>query len=382
MATMFPLTMAPPPEPVFIDPYEAQREALRKKMGQLPAPMYSPEQIAERRATNQREYDLGLLGQLSGNEALGQVGGQIFKRALAQRDPRLSERGVTDQLSGQFQYSPDYLRQRDEHQMDLLEGKSSAERARFDASREAALERRFLANQSQGNQRFLLDERLRAAGGGGGLGAGPAPQVGVDPSGAPLFRMKTGQLFKYDETGQPALHTGPVLPKPSSQNASEDERKAAGWYGQAKLAYTNMQKALAADPTAAQQSAKELGLLALPKVGQVAAYAHMTPARQAFTTASSSFSEAVLRAATGAGVNHDEAIQKIQELTPRYGERPEVTSMKAEMMENYLQMLLVRAGRAAPGRPGMGQQPTVGAALPDMAPGAGAAADPLGLRGR
>jgi hypothetical protein len=159
---MFPMTLGPPPDPQFVDPYEAQMAALRKKMEQPPAPLYTPEQIGERRATNQREYELGLLGQLSGNEQLGNVGGQIFKRALAQRDPRLSERGSTDQLSGQFQYSPDYMRQHEEMQMAALESKSAQERSRFDAARASAEERRWLATQGLQNQRFLTGERIAA----------------------------------------------------------------------------------------------------------------------------------------------------------------------------------------------------------------------------
>jgi hypothetical protein len=44
--------------------------------------------------------------------------------------------------------------------------------------------------------------------------------------------------------------------------------------------------------------------------------------RQKFMQGSSSLSEALLRAATGAGVNKDEAAQKIQELTPVFWGRP------------------------------------------------------------
>jgi hypothetical protein len=127
--------LAQPQAPTWVDPYEAERQRLQQRMQATPAAMYSPEQVAQRQAQNQREYELGLLGQLSGNEQAGQVGGMVLKRALAQRDPQVSERGVTDQITGKFTYSPDYLRRQDESAMAGLEQKSAASKGAFDAGR-------------------------------------------------------------------------------------------------------------------------------------------------------------------------------------------------------------------------------------------------------
>jgi len=56
----------------------------------------------------------------------------------------------------------------------------------------------------------------------------------------------------------------------------------------------------------------------------------------------------LLRAATGAGVNKDEAKQKIDELTPKYLDKPEVKKQKLDAIPVYIESLKTRAGRAAP----------------------------------
>jgi hypothetical protein len=147
MAQVFQQTLGPPPEPQFTDPYEPYMAELRRRMQQQPGPMYTPEQVAQRRADNQQQHDLGLLGQLSGDEGLTNVGAQVFKQALAGRQPKITERGVADPITGEFKYDPDYLRQRDEQQLAGLEQKSAAARAAFDAQRAQAGERRWQQQQ-------------------------------------------------------------------------------------------------------------------------------------------------------------------------------------------------------------------------------------------
>jgi hypothetical protein len=147
MAQVFQQTLGPPPEPEFNDPFAPYVAALQRKLLQQPAPMYTPEQVTQRRADNQQQYNLGLLGQLSGDEGLTNVGAQVFKQALAGRQPKITERGVADPLTGEFKYDPDYLRQRDEQQLSGLEQKSAAARAAFDAQRAQAAERRWQQQQ-------------------------------------------------------------------------------------------------------------------------------------------------------------------------------------------------------------------------------------------
>lgn len=137
----------------------------------------------------------------------------------------------------------------------------------------------------------------------------------------------------------------------TTPQASEDERKAAGWLAQARLASQQMQESMAADPTVSNKPFSESLAERLPFVKEEDINAQRSPQRQRFTAAASSFSEAVLRAATGAGINEMEAKQKIAELTPVYGESPESIADKMARQEMYIQSLEQRAGRAAPKTP-------------------------------
>lgn len=128
---------------------------------------------------------------------------------------------------------------------------------------------------------------------------------------------------------------------------TEDERKAAGWLSQARFAFDNMLDVIEKDPEAAEPSVMASAAGKIPGVGQVLQNVMTTETRQQFEQASSSFAEAALRAATGAGVTRDEAIQKIRELTPQIGDRPATRQQKREALEVYLQSLEARAGRAA-----------------------------------
>lgn len=155
---------------------------------------------------------------------------------------------------------------------------------------------------------------------------------------------------------------GPADPNTARRAApTEDERKAAGWLAQAQNGFTNMEKALAADPTASRPGMIESG--SLPE-----SLKNMTRSetRQQFNQGASSFAEAALRAATGAGVNEQEAKQKIAELTPQWGDKPGTIQQKREGLKVYLDSLAVRAGRAG-----------VGGSPPDAS---GGNSDPLGLR--
>lgn len=136
MATAFPQTLGN-----YSDPYAAMIEAQRAKLNQPQAPTYSPEEQAQRVAQNQREYGLGMLGVISGDQGLGNVGGQVLRQAIAARQPRVTERGTVDPLRGTFNYSPDFLQQQEEGKLGQLEQRSAAMRGQFDQARVAASER-------------------------------------------------------------------------------------------------------------------------------------------------------------------------------------------------------------------------------------------------
>ena len=148
------------------------------------------------------------------------------------------------------------------------------------------------------------------------------------------------------------------LPLPSKKTeggggtATEDERKAAGWLSQATNAYNNMLGAMytkEGQPTGAEAPGTiESALGTLPFIGEGSAALARSTGRQKFNQAASSLSEALLRAATGAGVNRDEAKQKLEELTPLFTDDADTRKQKLEAIPMYLESLKSRAGRAAP----------------------------------
>jgi len=129
---------------------------------------------------------------------------------------------------------------------------------------------------------------------------------------------------------------------------TEDQGKATGWLIQADNAWKNMQAAMAKDPSVAQKGLPD-ALAAIPSMGFTGAVANTIRGaeRQKFIQATESLSESLLRAATGAGVNQDEAAQKVRELTPVFGESAETTKQKMAAIPLYIESLKVRAGPGA-----------------------------------
>lgn len=137
---------------------------------------------------------------------------------------------------------------------------------------------------------------------------------------------------------------GAAIVKPPAGGGlpTEDERKAAGWLAQAENAWNNMSNIIRKNPQAIEQGLMER------VVPEVVANVVRSEDRQMFLQGARSLSEAVLRAATGAGVNYEEARQKIEELTPVYGDKPAVIKQKLDSVKVYLDSLKSRAGRALP----------------------------------
>lgn len=129
---------------------------------------------------------------------------------------------------------------------------------------------------------------------------------------------------------------------------TEDQGKAVGWLVQAENAYKNMNAATANTPSAAKPGFNDV-LAGIPSLGVTSGVANMMRGdeRQKFMQGASSLSEALLRAATGAGVNKDEAAQKIRELTPQFGDSDATIKQKNQAIPSYIESLKVRAGAGA-----------------------------------
>lgn len=208
-----------------------------------------------------------------------------------------------------------------------------------------------LADRQEGRDQTadLRRDLAAIAAGSGGLGAGAAPQIGSAADGAPVFRSsREGTLFTYDPNGQPVAYAGPVLPRVSTAQPTEDERKAAGWYAQAFNARRNMEKVIGVDASASTPTLKESALEKVPFWGSELANNARPENRQMFVQAASSMAEALLRAATGAGINESEAKQKVNELVPVLGDKQGVIKQKLNSYDVYMASLRARASRALP----------------------------------
>lgn len=137
---------------------------------------------------------------------------------------------------------------------------------------------------------------------------------------------------------------------------TEDQAKTAGLLMQASTAYQNMIDDLKSDPSAADPGLVSSTLKAT--LGETAANAWRSPPQQQYLQAASSFAEAALRAATGAGMNEAEADQKIREITPQLGDSDELIAQKMRGIQMYLESLRLRAGPAAANIPSLTETPT------------------------
>lgn len=103
-----------------LDPYQMLLAELQKQQP-APRPMFTPEQVQQRIAQNNRQIGIGLLGQLAGDDALRGVGGQVFRQALAGRQEQKTARGMADPLTGEEAISPEYQEQQQARQGKLLQ---------------------------------------------------------------------------------------------------------------------------------------------------------------------------------------------------------------------------------------------------------------------
>jgi hypothetical protein len=132
---------------------------------------------------------------------------------------------------------------------------------------------------------------------------------------------------------------------------TEDQGKATGWLIQAQNAYNNMRAAT--DPSLGQGgSAGALtpgfgdAVARIPFMNGVGNWIR-SDNRQKFLHGADAMKEAFLRAATGAGVNKEEALQKVQELIPQWGDGDVLIGQKMAAIPLYLEGLKVRAGPGA-----------------------------------
>lgn len=295
-----------------------------------------------------------LAAQFAG-EGFAPVQEQLLKKAAAARDPMKLGGGM---LTSDGNFIKDPFADRDKRAEFLLQQAKAYETL----AQSAETKEQQTAYRAQ--QDGFMNELRTFMAQTGRMNAVNAANNKGGPQKAPAgYQWSTGQ------DGSPALTFipgGPADPVTKSGGTpTEDERKAAGWFFQADNARRNMQRVVARNPKAAYPTITERGAGLVPLVGEDLANTLRPEDRQMFVQAASSMAEALLRAATGAGVNESEARQKIAELVPQLGDKPGNVKQKTDAYDVYMKSLQSRAGRALP----------TGVGAP-----AGDNNDPLGLR--
>lgn len=308
------------------------------------------QQYAKTRGDQGQGSMLNALAAQFAGESFQPVQAQYLKRAAAAQEPMKLAGGI---LTDQGQFIKDPFAQQDK-------------RAEFLLQQAKAYEQMAL-NAQTAQERMAAEQQYKMIMAGiAGMNA-QTNRMSVGPGG----KAPSGYQWTTGEDGTPALTFipgGPGDPAVKSQGQpTEDERKAAGWYFQADNARRNMAGIIAKNPGAAYPTVPERLTGLVPVVGGDIQNSLRPEDRQKFVQASGSMAEALLRAATGAGINAYEADQKVKELVPQLGDKSGTVKQKMDAYGVYMDSLKARAGRAIPSNnPG-------GPATP-------ANNDPLGLR--
>lgn len=190
----------------------------------------------------------------------------------------------------------------------------------------------------------------------------------------PQFSAELGGFVFKPDAANPQGKFVPLSGGAGTVKLTEDQAKASGWLVQATNAFNNMKAAVKSNPEANKAGVND-AIAGIPVFGGGVANMLRGEDRQKYVQGASSLSEALLRAATGAGVNMDEALQKVRELTPQIGDSDAVITQKEAAIPLYLKTLEMRAGPGAKQLPNI-MQPKK---LPGMNLDPSKLDDPLGL---
>lgn len=190
--------------------------------------------------------------------------------------------------------------------------------------------------------------------GGGGSGpanfGGAAPVIGMDPrTETPVYRhTKTGQLFRYDENGQPVPHEGAIGPKPVAPSAAAQKAIHEG-----NIGIANIDAAIGLLQTPEGQNA--LGLKnVLPGAETVRQYTD--PAGIAARAAVSNIGSLKLHDRSGAAVTISE-FPRLRPFIPSPSDSPNAATTKLQGLKaEYARMVAEWGGKPQAGASGGWEQ--------------------------
>jgi hypothetical protein len=323
-------TAAAPTADDYTSGFDAQLNLLRQRLAAVPTSNYSPEQIGQRQAANERDYQLGLLGMLSGDPGLQGVGGMVYKQAIAGRTPHVTEKGMYDPITGAFTLNPQAQQEAIQAAMDRVQvAKAQAQREWLD-NRQKAQER---ADQAQQQRDFMAGQHALTR----AMATDREPLVQVlDPAtGQPVYVLRSNAV------GMTPAPTGGGQP-------SESERKAASLLQRLQFSQQQVQDVLAQHPEATMPSRSAETVRGLPLVGETAANVASSAARQQVDAAQLDMLDAALTLGTGAAYTKEQLRGYQRSYFPQIGDEPATIAAKNARLQNIVDAARIAAGRAAP----------------------------------
>jgi hypothetical protein len=361
-----------------------QREAALYKQG---SDLYNAEpDMTELQAyarTRGQEGEGAMLNALAAQfagESFQPVQAQYLKRAAAAQDPMKVGGGmltadgkfIKDPFAAQDKKAEFLLRQAQAYGQMANQAETRADQQAYRERQDAFMnELRAYMAQTGRIQADAARTRADAAAGGGELGGGTATQVGSGPNREPIFKMRDGRLFTYDQQGAATVYTGPVLPKADSSGPDQDERKAAGYMQRIDQGLRLLNIITQETPSAAKPGATSTAMSRIPVVGNMASNMITPEARQRVEAAQLDMLDAALTLATGAAYTKEQLEGLSKSYFTQIGDDPKTIADKRQRLAQIIETARIRAGRALPGAGG------------GAAPGGGFnPQDPLGVRSK
>lgn len=203
----------------FVNPYTSQIEEVRRQIRELEnaptPPMYSPEEVARRRAEIARNQQFGHLGMISRDPAITSIAQPLLQEAIRAQQRKQTDHGEFDPISGEFRYFPQYGKLRKEERLDKdmtnLVSREAMADFMWQNARTRAQEARDLAGYKQ---------QIKPP----GAEPGSYSYTGTEPGSGQPIRMhsKTGQFEVNTPEGWKPYNAA-VAPKPNNPTAGERE---------------------------------------------------------------------------------------------------------------------------------------------------------------
>lgn len=318
----------PPPDP--IDLLMAEYDRLEQKA--TPKAMFTPEQVQQRQQQNNDLTELGVIGSMVQDRGISGVGGQIFKNALAARQPKITERGEYNPLTGEETLSPGFQTQ----QAEARRGSILQRVAALTSQREARAQALQIANDNRASREAIaaaIQEGKNArAGAGGGMGDGKNMSLITDPI--------TGQQFwanpRTGQTVSPVMGLGGApLVKPDKMTSADE--KASSDLVRTRAATESALKAVESAPDAfgMMKGIPNLGTGTTSLIAQAARDATMSPDQLAARAAVYNIVSAAIKERAGTAQSAGELKRLNSFLPGDLDKAPQITA-KLKAFNEYL----------------------------------------------